>query len=71
VIDGVTQTRGQRDRAIGDFSGQTADVTFSRVYAMARGAHTFRATRHLSERCRLLHDLLTVYELPKGKHEND
>src|SRR5262245_35053109 len=37
VIDGITQTSGQRDRAIGDFSGQTADVTFSRVYALGRG----------------------------------
>ena len=46
VIDGVTQTSGQRDRDIGDFSFQIADVTFSRVYALDRGLHTFglRAT---------------------------
>lgn len=41
AIDDVTQIRGQRERAIGDFSGQTADVTFSRVYDLPRGEHTF------------------------------
>jgi hypothetical protein len=39
VIDGVTQLVGQRDRAIGDFSGQVADVTFSRV-SHSPAAHT-------------------------------
>src|SRR5262245_10554397 len=39
VIDGVTQSSGQRDRLVG--TGQVADVTFSRIYEIERGEHTF------------------------------
>jgi hypothetical protein len=69
VIDGVTQTSGQRDRSIGDLSGQTADVTFSRVYPLARGQHTFglRATCHSG--VEFSTSWLTVYELPKSKNK--
>ena len=67
VIDGVTQASGQRDRAIGDFSGQTADVTFSRVYALARGLHTFGLRATCQSTVVFATTWLTVYELPKSK----
>jgi len=67
VIDGVTQASGQRDRAIGDFSGQTADVTFSRVYALARGLHTFGLRATCQSSVVFATTWLTVYELPKSK----
>jgi hypothetical protein len=65
VIDGVTQTSGQRDRAIGDFSGQTADVTFSRVYEVARGPHTFGLRATCQSGVVFSTRWLTVYELSK------
>jgi hypothetical protein len=71
VIDGVTQSSGQRDRAIGDFSGQTADVTFSRVYAVARGAHTFGLRATCQSTVVFSTSWLTVYELPQGKQDNN
>ena len=67
VIDGVTQASGQRDRAIGDFSGQTADVTFSRVYALARGLHTFGLRATCQSSVVFATTWLTVNELPKSK----
>ena len=67
VIDGVTQTSGQRDRSIGDFSGKTADVTFSRVYAVAPGLHTFGLRATCQSGVEFSTSWLTVYELPKSK----
>ena len=71
VIDGVTQASGQRDRAIGDFSGQTADVTFSRVYAVAQSKHTFGLRATCQSTVVFSTSWLTVYELPKGKQDNN
>ena len=67
VIDGVTQTGAQRDRLIGDFSGQTADVTFSRVFALAPGLHTFGLRATCQSQVSFTTRWLTVYELPKSK----
>jgi hypothetical protein len=67
VIDGVTQTIGQRDRFIGDFSGQVADVTFSRVYTLAEGEHTFGLRATCQSQVLFTTRWLTVYELPTGK----
>lgn len=67
VIDGVTQPSGQRDRAIGDFSGQIADVTFSRVYTVPSGAHTFGRRATCQSQVVFAAGWLTVYELPKSK----
>jgi hypothetical protein len=71
VIDGVTQTSGQRDRAIGDFSGQTADVTFARVYDVSRGEHTFGLRATCQSQVIFSTSWLTVYELPSGKQPHD
>jgi hypothetical protein len=71
VIDGATQLSGQRDRAIGDFSGQIADVTFSRVYAVAPGAHTFGLRATCQATVVFSTSWLSVYELPKGKREDN
>jgi hypothetical protein len=71
VIDGVTQLAGQRDRGIGDFSGQTADVTFSRVFALASGAHTFGLRATCQSTIVFSTSWLTVYELPKRKQGKD
>ena len=71
VIDGVTQTTGQRDRSIGDVSGQTADVTFSRVYALAAGLHTFGLRATCQSGVEFSTSWLTVYELPKGKQKDN
>jgi hypothetical protein len=71
VIDGATQASGQRDRAIGDFSGQTADVTFSRAYAVARGAHTFGLRATCQSTVVFSTSWLTVYELPKAKQKQN
>ena len=67
VIDGVTQTSAQRDRLIGDFSGQVADVTFSRVFALARGVHIFGLRATCQSQIIFSTRWLTVYELPKSK----
>jgi hypothetical protein len=69
VIDGVTQTSGQRDRFIGDFSGQVADVTFSRIYALKRGSHTFGLRATCQSQVIFSTSWLTVYELPKDKKD--
>ena len=71
VIDGITQTSGQRDRLIGDFSGQVADVTFSRVYELDRGKHTFGLRATCQSQVIFSTSWLTVYELPSGKHPHD
>src|SRR5262245_34583394 len=71
VIDGVTQLVGQRDRSIGDFSGQVADVTFSRVYSLERGEHTFGLRATCQSQVIFTTRWLTVYELPKAKHDNN
>ena len=67
VIDGVTEFSGQRDRDIGDFSGQVADVTFARVFALASGAHTFGLRATCQSTVVFSTSWLTVYELPKSK----
>src|SRR6266480_1212331 len=67
VIDGVTtDTSGQRDRHVG-VTAQIADVTFSRVYALAAGAHTFGLRATCSNQVVFATGWLTVYELPKSK----
>ena len=71
VVDGVTQLAGQRDRAIGDFSGQVADVTFSRVFALASGAHTVGLRATCQSTVVFSTSWLTVYELPKNKQGKD
>jgi hypothetical protein len=71
VIDGVTQLAGRRDRGIGDFSGQTADVTFSRVFAVPRGSHTFGLRATCESTVVFSTSWLTVYELPKSKQGKD
>lgn len=71
VIDGVTQLAGQRDRHIGDFSGQTADVTFSRIFDVPRGRHTFGLRATCQSTVVFSTSWLTVYELPKSKHDKD
>ncbi len=71
VIDGVIQTSGQRDRFIGDFSGQIADVTFSRVYALDRGQHTFGLHAACQSQIIFSTTWLTVYELPNGRQPRD
>lgn len=70
VIDGVTQTSGQRDRSIGDLSGQTADVTFSRVYPLTGGQHTFGLRATCQAGIEFTTSWLTVYELPKIKNKH-
>ena len=72
VIDGVTQTSGQRDRLIG--SSQVADVTFSRVYELDRGKHTFGLRATCQSQVIFSTSWLTVYELPKrqkGQGDDD
>ena len=64
-------TAGQRDRLIGDFSGQVADVTFSRVFTVRRGTHTFGLRATCQSTVVFSTSWLTVYELPKRKHEKD
>src|SRR5437879_8101514 len=71
VIDGVTEFSGQRDRDIGDFSGQVADVTFARVFALASGAHTFGLRATCQSTVVFSTSWLTVYELPKNKQGKD
>jgi hypothetical protein len=71
VIDGVTQLASHRDRAIGDFSGQVADVTFSRVFALASGAHTFGLRATCQSTVVFSTSWLTVYELPRSKQGKD
>jgi len=71
AIDGVTELSGQRDRAIGDFSGQVADVTFARVFALASGAHTFGLRATCQSTVVFSTSWLTVYELPNSKHGKD
>jgi hypothetical protein len=70
VIDGVTETSGQRDRFIGT-AGQVADVTFSRVYAVANGQHTFGLRATCQSQVVFATGWLTVYELPKSKKKRD
>ncbi len=67
VIDGVTELSGQRNRDIGDFSGQVADVTFARIFALASGAHTFGLRATCQSTVVFSTSWLTVYELPKSK----
>ena len=69
VIDGVTQTSGQRDRLIG--SSQVADVTFSRVYELDRGKHTFGLRATCQSQIVFSTSWLTVYELPSGKQPHE
>ena len=69
VIDGVTQTSGQRDRLIG--SAQVADVTFSRVYELDRGKHTFGLRATCQSQIVFSTSWLTVYELPSGKQPHE
>ena len=69
VIDGVTQTSGQRDRLIG--SSQVADVTFSRVYELDRGKHTFGLRATCQSQIVFSTSWLTVWELPSGKQPHE
>jgi hypothetical protein len=71
VIDGVIDTEGSRNRAIGDFSGQVADVTFSRVYALGLGTHTFALRAICQSQVIFRKGWLTVYELPHGRQPKD
>lgn len=66
VIDGVTDMSGQRDRLIGA-TAQVADLTFSRVYAVDRGEHTFGLRATCQNQVVFSAGWLTVYELPKSK----
>jgi hypothetical protein len=70
VIDGVTETSSQRDRLIGA-SGQVADVTFSRIYPLADGEHTFGLRATCQNQVVFSTGWLTVYELPKSKQRKD
>jgi hypothetical protein len=74
VIDDVSDIDRQIDRAIGDFlgSGQSDTISFSRVYALARGTHTFALSFSCQSAIELTRGWLTVYELPKqGEREKE
>jgi hypothetical protein len=64
VIDGVPDRDRQLDRAIGDFpSGQSDIVSFSRVYVLPKGVHTFEVTFSCAKPLNVNRGWLTVKEL--------
>ena len=65
MIDGVTEMSGQRNRFV-RASGQVADVTFSRVYALAEGEHTFALRATCQNQVVFAVGWWTVYESPQS-----
>jgi hypothetical protein len=68
VINNIFDVPRQLDRAIGDFlaSGQRDVVSFSYVYALAAGTHTFALCySDCQSQIEVIRGWLTVYELPK------
>jgi hypothetical protein len=64
VIDGESAS-GQVDRSIGDCSGQQDVISFSRVYSLAKGTHTFALSFSCQSGVDVTVGWLTIYELPK------
>lgn len=67
MIDGVLETDHQLDRAIGDFlgSGQSDVVSFSRIYRLPHGTHTFAIAFSCNKSINLVRGWLIAKELPR------
>lgn len=71
VVNGVFETDHQLDRAIGDFlgSGQRDTASFSRIYSLPRGTHTFAVAFSCHKAVNLVRGWLIAKELPRqGRH---
>jgi hypothetical protein len=71
VVNGVLEIDHQLDRSIGDFvaSGQRDTVSFSRIYWLPRGTHTFAVAFSCQRAVNLVRGWLIANELPtQGRH---